>query len=365
MSAVIFSGSAVKALKNEVKFFTAGSIQSGTADPTATATAGDAGSMYINTSSGNVYKKNDSGTTTNWSQVATTATVAPNSSYDLNNLGLATSVAANALTIALKTASGVDASAGSPVKIGFRNGTITNGQFSSVSVTGALSLVVSSGSTLGHQSAVDRFIYVYALNNAGTAALGVSSAHFEDGSLVSTTAEGGAGAADSNSAMYSAAALTGVACRLIGLLVSNQVTAGTWAANMTRVSVMPFDIPKITSKHRVPNGTSVTLNTPVDASSSVWDTHGCVTTGAAWKFTANKAGKYRLNALIYIGVTQTTFLYKNGVQFDYLSAVNSSNVFSLASSQVDLVVGDYIDVRLDTSGTANSGVSQIDIEFVG
>lgn len=73
MSAVIFQGSAVKALKNELKFFTAGSIQSGTADPSSVATAGDPGSLYINTSSGVVYRKTDSGTTTNWSNITSTS----------------------------------------------------------------------------------------------------------------------------------------------------------------------------------------------------------------------------------------------------------------------------------------------------
>src|SRR5688572_6570315 len=43
----------------------------------------------------------------------------------LHNLGLAATVGASALTVALKTAAGADASAASPVMIGFRSDTLT------------------------------------------------------------------------------------------------------------------------------------------------------------------------------------------------------------------------------------------------
>ena len=67
MSAVIFQGTSVKALKDKLKFFTSGSIESGTVDPTSSAVGADKGSLYINTSNGNVYRKLDSGSSTNWS----------------------------------------------------------------------------------------------------------------------------------------------------------------------------------------------------------------------------------------------------------------------------------------------------------
>lgn len=67
MPAVIFSGSSVKALKEKLKFFTAGSVESGTVDPTSVAVDADAGSLYLNTSNGLVYRKLDAGSSTNWS----------------------------------------------------------------------------------------------------------------------------------------------------------------------------------------------------------------------------------------------------------------------------------------------------------
>lgn len=161
------------------------------------------------------------------------------SAKDLINLGLSCSVGSSALTIALKQADGsTDPASGTgAVKIGLRSSTATSGAYNQRSVTGALSVVVSSGSTLGHISAVNRYIYVYAIDNAGTVELAVSSKYYDGGSIVSTTAEGGAGAADVNSTIYSTTARSNVPIRCIGRLKSNQTTAGTWAAAPTEVSV--------------------------------------------------------------------------------------------------------------------------------
>jgi hypothetical protein len=177
---------------------------------------------------------------------------APSSSYELSNLGLAASVGSNALTIALKDSSGSDPSAGSPVKVGFRNATSATGQYAQVSTTGAVSLVISSGSTLGHTSAVAEYVYVYAISNSGTLELAASSNLYDDGSIVTTTAEGGAGAADSRTAIYSATARSNVALRLIGRIQSTQATAGTWATAVSEISLYPFVADKIASSSTAP-----------------------------------------------------------------------------------------------------------------
>lgn len=167
---------------------------------------------------------------------------APSSSMEASNYSIACSVGSSALTIALKDAGGSDCSAGSAAKFGFRSATSATGTYTQVSVTGALSTVISSGSTAGHANGIAKYIYVYVINNAGTAELAWSSKLFDDGSIVTTTAEGGAGAADSSSVMYSTTARTGVACRVIGRLLSNQATAGTWAAVPTEISLLPFRV---------------------------------------------------------------------------------------------------------------------------
>lgn len=184
--------------------------------------------------SGNVLTSN--GTT--W--VSSTPASAPSAGYELANLSITASVAANALTVALKDASGSDPSAGSPVKIGFRSSTATSGVYNQRAVTGALSMTVSSGSTLGHANSTTTYVNVYAIDNAGTVELAVSTAPFPDNSIQTTTAEGGAGAADSNRVLYSTTARTSVPIRLIGRLTVNQTTAGTWASAPTVINTAPL-----------------------------------------------------------------------------------------------------------------------------
>lgn len=155
---------------------------------------------------------------------------------DAKNYSISCSVSGNALTIALKTKAGADPSSGDPVNIAFRNTTAATGDYSLVSATAATSVVISSGSTLGHTNGVAYPIYVYALNNAGTIELAASTIPFSELTTASTTAEGGAGAADSDSVLYSTSARTSKAIRLLARLVSTQTTAGTWAAVPTLVS---------------------------------------------------------------------------------------------------------------------------------
>lgn len=170
----------------------------------------------------------------------------PEKSYDkylildanaINNLGLAASVSSNALTIALKTKAGTDPSATDPVKISFRNSTLTTGTYNTRSATSATSIVISSGSTLGTTNAISSTVYVYALDNSGTIELGVSLAKFADNTIQSSTAEGGAGGADSATVLYSTTARSNVPIRLIGTVSSTQTSAGSWAASPSEISI--------------------------------------------------------------------------------------------------------------------------------
>jgi len=159
----------------------------------------------------------------------------------LHNLGLVATVSSKALTVALKGSNGNDPSATNPVKIGFRSVTLTTGTPVFRTVTGALSVVLSSGSTLGFTNALAGRLYVWAIDNAGTVALGLSRTAdiFSESNLISTTAEGGAGAADSTTVMYSTAALTNKAVRCIGYIeITTGATAGEWDNAPTKVQVM-------------------------------------------------------------------------------------------------------------------------------
>lgn len=134
---------------------------------------------------------------------------------------ISASVAANALTISA-----------SDLSLQFRSTTLGSGAVTTVSGTPS-NLVISSGSTLGTTSAVQSDIAVLAINNAGTielAAVNIAGGtNLDETGLISTTAEGGAGAADSATVIYSTTARTNVAYRVIGIIRSTQATAGTWA----------------------------------------------------------------------------------------------------------------------------------------
>lgn len=159
---------------------------------------------------------------------ATTVTVTPQSQSGTLALvqnqiqPITASVGSNALTITLN-----------PTAIAFRSATLGSGTVNVRSVNTAISMVVSSGSTLGTTNAVQSRLIVIALDNAGTVELAVvNQAGLNDLSetgVITTTAEGGAGAADSINVIYSTTARTSVPYRVVGYVESTQATAGTWA----------------------------------------------------------------------------------------------------------------------------------------
>lgn len=66
-NAAIFSGTDVKILKFNLDFNGRSKILSGTVDPSSSATSANPGSLYLNSSTGLLYVKTDSGSSTNWS----------------------------------------------------------------------------------------------------------------------------------------------------------------------------------------------------------------------------------------------------------------------------------------------------------
>lgn len=158
---------------------------------------------------------------------------------ELRNLALTASVAANALTIALKGQDGNDPSGTNAVLIPFRNVTLTTGTLSYISVEAAASLVISSGSTLGTSDGVAARIWVLGINDGGTFRLGAvfapSATAIGDDILISSTAEGASGGADTAGTIYSGSGVTSKAMRILGFIDSTQSTAGTWASTITKV----------------------------------------------------------------------------------------------------------------------------------
>jgi hypothetical protein len=162
--------------------------------------------------------------------------------FGMINGTLTASVAANALTIAIKTKAGADPSATDPVLILFRNATAATGDYSVLSLTAATSLVISSGSTLGTTSAVASRLWVVGFNDAGTFRLGVinlsTAVSIGDDVIASSTAEGGAGAADSAGVYYTGTAVASCPMRVLGFIESTQATAGTWATTPSKIQLV-------------------------------------------------------------------------------------------------------------------------------
>lgn len=118
-----------------------------------------------------------------------------------------------------------------------------------------------------------------------------------------------------------------------------------------------------TAGQSIANATAVI----VDYGTKDYDTHGAVTTGATWKFTAPIAGKYHVSALIQFvagaGWDATEgaqiILYKNNTATSYLGEIYAQTTHSSimepgGSDTINLVAGDFIDVR----AVQNSGASR-------
>lgn len=85
-SPAIFSGNNAKLLKQNLDFNGQVSILSGSTDPTSSATSAPKSSLYLNTSSGIVYRKTDNGSSTNWKIVdSASATDIPETSFSAAN----------------------------------------------------------------------------------------------------------------------------------------------------------------------------------------------------------------------------------------------------------------------------------------
>jgi hypothetical protein len=131
------------------------------------------------------------------------------------------SVGGSALTVTL-----------GPCQIDFRSTTVSDGAVNTRVVSSPISMTVSSGSTLGTTSGQKSRVAVIAIDNAGTVELAVCNWYggivMDESALITTTAEGGVGGADSSALFYSSSARTNVAYRVIGYVESTQATAGTW-----------------------------------------------------------------------------------------------------------------------------------------
>ena len=281
------------------------------------------------------------------------------SPMDLHEYGFSDAVAANALTATLKGADGATLSSTNPVNFVFRNATAATGTPTELEITADLTLTVSSGSTLGFLSGATHYLYWYVANDGGTARLAVSQSYFDEGELASSTAEGGGGAADSGTILYSGTAFTSKAIRLLRRTKHSLTTAGTWDEVPDESSLIPFKKKVVSCKYG--NSSTALSGTPATI---VWatkdhDNHNIMNTSTG-VITCPIAGK--LTALVCTLISGT-FILNNSM--DTYVRVNSS---SKAQNQkyaggaisrfeatipvtLDVAAGDTVDVQIGNDGT--------------
>jgi hypothetical protein len=170
----------------------------------------------------------------------------------LHNLALEAAVASSALTITLSGNDAADPSSTNKVRVPFRSVTAATGTFSQVVVSAATTLVISSGSTMGATSATAFRLWIVAFNDGGTLRLGAinclsgtSVYPLAGWGIASSTAEGGAGAADSAQVFYTGTGVTAKAYTVLGYMTweTGLTTAGTWDAVPTRIQLFNPDVP--------------------------------------------------------------------------------------------------------------------------
>lgn len=206
------------------------------------------------------------------------------------NLAPTFAVGANALTITFADKDGNALSADNPAFVGQRHATLSNGGFLQRKLEANVALVISSGSTLGHVNAEAHPIFIYAIDNAAVFEPAVSSTYHGPSGIITTIAEGGAGAADSATAMYSTTARANVPFRCIGRAISTQAVAGTWAALPALVEPPSFDERDANPERPIASAATTDIGTVASRNLEVTGNTGITSFGT----TAKAGASYKL-----------------------------------------------------------------------
>jgi hypothetical protein len=186
---------------------------------------------------------------------------------------------------------------------------------------------------------------------------------FDETALINTVAEGGAGAADSASTIYSTTARTGVAYRVVGLFRSTQTTAGIWAQTPTLVQSgseflrsylsrrLLLDTVPAFSALRTGSTQSVTSSTftKVQCQTEEYDYTSNYDNTTNYRFTPNVAGLYHVvtvaGTFASTGLTRAMVtVFKNGSE--YKRGNDTSTVGGITGSTYVYLNGttDYIEM---------------------
>lgn len=116
---------------------------------------------------------------------------------------------------------------------------------------------------------------------------------------------------------------------------------------------------------------AATSATPFNFDSREYDTHGAVTTGASWRFTAPISGLYNLGFCANASATSTShfYVYKNGTIYKYIGWATTADI-AKGYGTLRLNAGDYIDIRASGTfsyqgGALSSATANVFITRVG
>lgn len=191
-----------------------------------------------------------------------------------------TSRAGNAETVAIKTLAGADPSPADPVLFTFRNSAAGTGDYVTIAAVAALAVTLSSGSDIGASNGVPFRLWLVAFNDAGTLRLGLvnclaadlSIMALKDDDLNSSTAEGGAGAADAAQVIYTGAAVAAKAMRVAGYLEYTLAAKGTWNTAPSKVQLFGAGVPlpgQIVQEPFNQTGAATTGATPIPTDDTI------------------------------------------------------------------------------------------------
>jgi hypothetical protein len=233
-------------------------------------------------------------------------------------------VSGNALTIALKTLAGTDPTPNDPVLVWVRNATAApaagTATYSLMTITAALSLVISSGSTMGFVNATAGKLWAVLFNDGGTARIGAVNClsgtniyPLGGWPIASSTAEGGAGGADSAQTFYTGTAVTSKPYAVLGYATweTGLATAGNWSAGPTRAQVFGPGVPLPGARLQPLSNTDGAVATtatvipiddtiPQNTEGAQFMSQAITPTSAAHLLQIDHIGEYAVNANAYI-----------------------------------------------------------------
>jgi len=279
-----------------------------------------------------------------------------------NYLSIAASVSSAALTVALKGEDGNDPSATNPVTIAFRDETLTIGTPNVRTVTGALSVVLASGGTLGFTAALAGRIYVWALDNAGTVMLGLSRTAdiFPESNLVADPVDIGSGS-DSATTMYVTTHIHNLACRCLGYIeITTGAVAGEWDNAPTKIQVMGPGVKRTGDVIQVVSTTLTTVVTLAPGQMTFGDVTGLLAT-IVMTSNCNKVAILAsvlagCNTPVYLAIKRDATLIAVGTGVGSRTPVGGSTGTSSTTTLQSVPM-----THLDSPATAGSVVYQVQV----